>query len=153
MHSQLSPGPRSCLQWNQADSTSAIQDGKTTGVIMQLGEGMQNIGAVLGTIAAALVAGSALIYRAWARLKLDRQQANTETATLQLLDAAVVKWKTLYDTAWEQVVKERDLRMQAESRAAKATSDVEVLRSEVASLQREVERLTSIVTGQGHIGG
>lgn len=106
---------------------------------------LKDIGTVLGVIAGTLTVGSALIYRAWTRLKLDGQMGHTEAATLKMLDAAVEHWKKLHDIAWEQVVKERELREAAEKRASDTSSEVEKLRGEVAGLKREIERLTAVV--------
>jgi beta-phosphoglucomutase-like phosphatase (HAD superfamily) len=105
----------------------------------------KDIGAVLGTIAGTLVVGSALIFRAWSRLKLEHQIGTTEEAALKTLAAAVENWKGLYDTAWAQVVKERELREAAENRATATMHELEELRAQVAELKREVQRLTVAV--------
>ncbi|QUN28694.1 hypothetical protein KB879_01595 [Cupriavidus sp. KK10] len=105
----------------------------------------KDIGAVLGTIAGTLVVGSALIFRAWTRLKLDHQIGSSEEAALKTLTAAVENWKGLYETAWQQVVKERELRESAEHRATETTRELEELRAQVAELKREVQRLTVAV--------
>ncbi|WP_454737580.1 hypothetical protein [Cupriavidus necator] len=105
----------------------------------------KDIGAVLGTIAGTLVVGSALIFRAWSRLKLDHQIGTSETAALKTLSAAVENWKGLYETVWAQVIKEREMRESAEKRASETTRELEELRGQVAELKREVQRLTDAV--------
>lgn len=105
----------------------------------------KDIGAVLGTIAGTLVVGSALIFRAWTRLKLDHQIGSSEEAALKTLTAAVENWKSLYETAWMQVTKEREMREAAEKRATETTRELEELRAQVAELKREVQRLTVAV--------
>lgn len=105
----------------------------------------KDIGTVLGTIAGALVVGSALIFRAWTRLKLDHQIGSSEEAALRTLNAAVENWRSLYEHASMQVVKEREMREAAELRAMDTTRELEELRGQVAELKREVQRLTEAV--------
>jgi hypothetical protein len=108
----------------------------------------RDIGTVLGTIAGALLVGSALIFRAWTRLKVDHQIGTSETAALKTLSAAVENWRALYDVAWQQVTKERELREAAEQRARETTKELEQLRAQVAALERDVQRLTVAVNRQ-----
>lgn len=107
---------------------------------------VNSLGTMLGLVAAALVTGTALIYRAWARLKLDKQVDSTATTTLKMLDEAVEHWKALHDEAWAQVRKERELREAAELRASTHAGEIERLRTEVARLSRDLDQLRSMVT-------
>ena len=107
--------------------------------------GMENDGTLLGTIAGGLLVIVAVVYRGFAKLKRDNQVDGTEAETLRMLDAAVLHWRTLYETAWKQVAKERELRERAEQRHTQALEEIEALRSEVAALRREIEQLTDTV--------
>lgn len=104
--------------------------------------GDTNYGVVFGTIAAGLAAAVGILYRAWSRLRLGNTSDNTDSQTLRMLSAAVEHWKGLYDTAWEQVKKERQMREEAEARVVSVVEKMELLRDEVATLRREVEALT-----------
>jgi len=99
-----------------------------------------------GTIAAGVTAAVAILYTLWGNLRKSGQAAETETDALKMVSAAVEHWKGLYEVAWEQVKKEREMRMSAELRAQTAVEEVEGLRSEVATLRREIERLTAMVS-------
>lgn len=105
----------------------------------------KDIGTVLGTIAGTLVVGSALIFRAWTRLKIEHQIGNSEEAALKTLTAAAESWKGLYETAWKQVGQEREMREAAERYASETMRELEDLRAQVAELKREVQRLTDAV--------
>lgn len=96
-----------------------------------------------GTIAAGVTAAVAILYTLWNNLRTSGQAADTETDALKMVSAAVEHWKGLYEVAWEQVKKERELREAAERRSQMAVEEVEGLRSEVATLRREIERLTA----------
>ena len=100
---------------------------------------------MIGTIAAGLLAALAILYRGFGKLRRGNQQDGTDVETLKALDAAVAHWRSLYETAWKQVGKERELREQAEARATNAFSEIENLRGEVAALRREIEHLTATV--------
>lgn len=104
-----------------------------------------NDGTIVGTIAAGVVAIVAMLYRGFGKLRRDNQQDGTDVETLKALDAAVAHWRNLYETAWKQVAKERELREMAETRASAAFSEIEKLRGEVAMLRREIEHLTATV--------
>lgn len=96
-----------------------------------------------GTIAAGITAAVAILYTLWGNLRKTGQAAETETDALKMVGAAVEHWKGLYEVAWEQVKKEREQREAAERRSQMAVEEVEGLRSEVATLRREIERLTA----------
>lgn len=96
-----------------------------------------------GTIAAGLTAAVAILYTLWGNLRKNSAETDTETEALRLVSAAVEHWKGLYDVAWEQVGKERQLREAAEQRGQLAVQEVEGLRSEVAELRRQIEHLTA----------
>lgn len=102
-----------------------------------------NDGTLLGAIGAGAVAILATLYRGFGKLRRDNQQDGTDVETLRALDAAVLHWRTLYETAWKQVGKERELRELAETRTTAAFSEIENLRGEVASLRREIEHLSA----------
>lgn len=106
---------------------------------------LNNIGTALGVISGGLLAALALLYQSYKRLKLYNQMGETESSTLLLLNAAVQHWRGLYDVAWEQVGKEREHREAAEKRAIAVIAEVEELRAHVASLEREITRLTALV--------
>lgn len=120
---------------------------------MPTGVDFKDIGTVLGTLAGAMVVAGMLVYKAWSRFKLDQQVGSTETQTLQMLDAAVAHWKELHDTAWSQVVKERELREAAEQRGRETAADVDKLRSRVATLERKIDQLQALVDKHQQIGG
>lgn len=103
----------------------------------------------VATISAGVVVILAILLRGWSFLRRTSQADNTETETLRLLQAAVDHWRGLYDTAWEQVKKERQLRESAEMRAAETMTEVEALRGEVAEMQRKIDHLTALVRGLG----
>lgn len=109
-------------------------------------EAMTQGAGLWGTIAAGITAAVAILYTLWNNLKKTGQESETEVEALKLVQAAVEHWKGLYDVAWAQVVKERELRELAETRAAAAVQEVEGLRSEVAALKRQIEQLTAKVT-------
>lgn len=100
-------------------------------------------GTFWGAIAAGVLAAVAVLYRGYNKLRRDNQQDGTDLETLRALDSAVNHWRSLYETAWAQVAKERMLREAAELRVASAFSEIEKLRGEVAALRREVEKLTA----------
>ena len=102
-----------------------------------------NDGTLLGAIAGGLLVVIAVVYRGYSKLRHDNQIDGTEAETLRMLDAAVLHWRTLYETAWKQVAKERELREKAEARTSAAFAEIENLRAEVAALRREVEKLTA----------
>lgn len=106
---------------------------------------LNNIGTALGFTSAALLAILGVLYQAYKRLKLNNQMGDTESSALKLLDAAVRHWQGLYEVAWAQVVKEREHREAAEKRANMVITEVEELRAHVASLEREIARLTALV--------
>ena len=103
-----------------------------------------NEGTLLGVIGAGVLAALAVLYRGWAKLRHDNQKDSTDIETLKALDAAVAHWRGLYEVAWKQVGKERELREHAEARATMAFEEIEKLRSEVAALRREVEKLVGV---------
>lgn len=107
--------------------------------------GMEDVGTLIGTIAGGILVVIAVVYRGFAKLKRDNQVDGTDVETLKALDAAVLHWRTLYETAWKQVAKEREMRERAESRASQTLQEVESLRSEVAALRREIEHLSATV--------
>lgn len=104
-----------------------------------------NDGTIPGAIAGGVLVIIAVVYRGFAKLRRDNQKDGTDVETLKALDAAVVHWRGLYETAWAQVAKERELREKAEARATTTWLEVESLRSEVAALRREIEYLTATV--------
>lgn len=104
-----------------------------------------NDGTILGTIAAGVVVIAGMLYRGFGKLRRDNQVDGTDIETLKALDSAVAHWRGLYETAWKQVAKERELREVAETRASAAFSEIENLRGEVAALRREIEHLTATV--------
>ena len=104
-----------------------------------------NDGTLIGAIAAGVLAALAILYRGFGKLRRDNQQDGTDVETLKALDAAVLHWRRLYETAWKQVGRERELRELAETRATSAFSEIESLRGEVAALRREIEHLTATV--------
>lgn len=104
-----------------------------------------NDGTIAGAIAAGVTIIVAVLYRGFGILRRDNQQDGTDVETLRALDAAVLHWRNLYETAWKQVARERELRELAETRAAAAFSEIEKLRGEVAMLRREIEHLTATV--------
>lgn len=118
----------------------------TTGALGAERIGMDtNDGTLIGAIAAGVTVIVGALYRGVGKLRRDNQQDSTDAETLKALDAAVLHWRSLYETAWKQVAKERELREHAESRASAAFSEIEMLRSEVAALRREIEHLTATV--------
>lgn len=113
----------------------------------------------LGAIMTSLLAGGALVWRAYTRVKRVTQADNSDASTLKLMDAALAQWKGLHDEAWAQVRKERELREAAEHRIAmlldqaakdrlKDRETIEALRGRVAELEREVGSLQSIIGGR-----
>ena len=98
-----------------------------------------------GTISAGIVAALAILYTLWGKLNVSRTEADVDSDTLKLVGAAVEHWRNLYEVAQGQVLSERALREAAERRGAAAVAQVEDLRGEVATLRREIERLTAMV--------
>lgn len=112
---------------------------------MPVPEAMQEGPGLWGTIGASITAGLVVLYNLWGKMRTERAGDDTETEALKTVRAAVEQWKTLSDTAWAQVSKEREMRLAAEQRASLAVQEVEGLRGEVASLRREIEHLTATV--------
>ena len=99
------------------------------------------LGTYVATVAGGIVVLVGIIVRGWSALKRSSQQDTTDADTLKLLQAAVDHWKTLYDAAWAQVKKERELREVAEARTQGITAEVEELRKQVATLERKIDML------------
>lgn len=94
----------------------------------------------IGSVATAI----GTIYLTWRKTIRAGTQARADTSSLELMGAAVAHWKGLHDEAWAQVKQERKLRAEAEDRLARALTDIEKLRSEVAALRREIEQLAAL---------
>lgn len=106
-------------------------------------EALQSGAGLWGSIGAGILAALGILYTLWGNLRKNGQVAETETDALKMVSAAVEHWKGLYDTAWAEAKKERELRLAAEQRASLAVQEVEGLRTEVAALRRQIEHLTA----------
>jgi len=95
------------------------------------------------TILVSLLTGLGAVYLAWKRIIKMGTQTTSDISTLKLIDAAVAHWKELHEEAWEQVKAERERREKAETRLQLALDQIESLRSEVAALRRDIEKLTA----------
>src|SRR5688572_13179304 len=104
-----------------------------------------DIATTLAGLAAALAVLVPIVPRLYARIKRDNKVDGSDEAALKHLDAAVAHWKGLYETAWKQIAKERELRELAERRTTATVMEVEELRGEVAALRRQIEHLTTTV--------
>lgn len=114
----------------------------STRTVMETGQSLYTI---LAGIAAGIATLAAVLPRIYSKVKRDNKADGTDEAALAHVDAAVAHWKTLYETAWAQVGKERALRERAEERTVATVAEVENLRGEVAALRRQVEHLTSVI--------
>lgn len=118
----------------------------TTAILeFEMPDAMTQGAGLWGTIAAGITAGLAILYTLIGTLRKNNAESTTETEALVMVRSAVEHWKGLYEVAWAQVGKERELRDAAEKRASLAIEEVEGLRSEVAGLKRQIEALSATI--------
>lgn len=101
-------------------------------------QSVQSLGGAVGAIAAGALAFVAVGWRLAMMIRRD----SSDNESLELLRAAAKNWEALYR-------EERAVREQVEQRMQAALHEVEVLRSEVAELQRKVDHLSALVGDHG----
>lgn len=112
---------------------------------MQVLPDQDQLSTIIASAAGGVLVILGVVWRGFGILRRQSVADNTEAETLKLLQDAVMHWRSLYDTAWEQVKKERAMREAAEQRTTETMNEVEGLRAEVAELQRKIDHLTALV--------
>jgi hypothetical protein len=114
------------------------------------------MGKSLGVITAAIFGGLGLIYKWLSRNKVTQAGNEAEAGAIKLAQESALQWKAIADDARDQVKAERALRELAETRLndiiissskdrAMDRQKIEDLTTQVAKLEREVDRLSNAI--------